>query len=67
MVGPMLAILSVLSVVRPIAWLISSYLQARKRPRLVMWLEGLKALSVLGLIPLFGQFGPLWACTVSLF
>jgi PST family polysaccharide transporter len=62
MVGAMLAILSVLSVVRPIGWLISSYLQAGKRTGLVMWLEALKAVSVLSFIPLFGLLGPIWAC-----
>jgi PST family polysaccharide transporter len=62
LVGPMLAILSALSVVRPIAWLVGAYLYARRRPRTLMFLEALKAAAILSLIPLFGQLGPVWAC-----
>jgi lipopolysaccharide exporter len=63
LVGSMLTLLAVLSVVRPTGWLVSSYLQARKRPRVVMGLEAIKAACVLTFIPAFGHFGPLWACT----
>jgi lipopolysaccharide exporter len=62
LVGPMLAILSALAVVRPIAWLISAYLYSLKRPRTLMLLEAFKAFAILSLIPLLGQAGPLWSC-----
>ncbi len=62
MVGSMLAVLSMLSVVRPIGWLAGSYLYARKYPRTIMLLEVLKASSILSFVLLLGQFGALWAC-----
>ena len=61
-VGPMLMFLSALSVTRPIGWTISSYLQARDRPRLVMWLEGFKVVALVVAILTLGRLGPLWTC-----
>jgi PST family polysaccharide transporter len=61
-VGPMLTVLSALSVTRPVGWTISSYLQARDRPGTVMKLEIFKLAAVVGFILLLGQWGPLWAC-----
>jgi PST family polysaccharide transporter len=62
-VAPMLLLLSALSVTRPVAWTISSYLQARQFPRWLMWLElGKLALLVVALAS-FGRRDPLWACT----
>jgi len=61
-VGPMLMYLSALSVTRPIGWTISSYLQARDRPRAVMGLECFKVLALVGAIVTLGRLGPLWTC-----
>jgi PST family polysaccharide transporter len=61
-VGPMLAVLSVLSVVRPVGWTISSYLLARDKPRVDAALELLKLGSLVGLLLTVGRAGPLWAC-----
>jgi PST family polysaccharide transporter len=61
-VGPMLAILSGLAVVRPVGWTIMSYLQACDRPRTVMIIGILKVIVLLAAVALFGQMGPLWAC-----
>lgn len=61
-VGPMLAMLSVLSVVRPIGWTISAYLLARDRPRLDAALEVLRLVALVALLFTMGRLGPLWAC-----
>jgi PST family polysaccharide transporter len=60
--GPMLAMLSVLSVVRPVGWTISSYLLARDRPRLDALLEVFKVGALVVLLLTIGPRGPLWAC-----
>jgi lipopolysaccharide exporter len=61
-VGPMLAILSALSVMRPLGAVIWSYLQAAHMPRLVMVLEGSKLVLLMGVLLTLGRLGPLWAC-----
>jgi PST family polysaccharide transporter len=61
-VAPMLAILSALSVLRPIGWTISSYLLARDRPRLDAALEIFKLVAVVVLLLTMGRLGPLSAC-----
>ncbi len=75
-IGLELAVLSVLSAVRPIGWVAGSYLQVADRPRLIMILELCKTMSVLALMHLFaigaprlfgpdlGRFGAgePWAC-----
>ncbi|MCB9587380.1 MAG: oligosaccharide flippase family protein [Polyangiaceae bacterium] len=64
LVGSMLVLLSVLSIVRPVGWLISSYLQATLRPRVIMILEAVKAVGILVFVYIFARWlGPLWACT----
>jgi len=63
-VGPMLTVLSALSITRPIAWVINSYLQAQKRTRPIMLLEIFKVILILVLIPTLGRFDPLWACAM---
>jgi PST family polysaccharide transporter len=60
--GPMLAILSSLSVVRPIGWTIDAYLQARDRTRLLMVLQLGKVIALLAAVAGLAQIGPLWAC-----
>ena len=64
-----LAILSVLSVVRPIGWIGSSYLQVENRPRAIMVLESAKTVGVVVLMHLFARWAPgglgpaeHWAC-----
>jgi PST family polysaccharide transporter len=61
-VGPMLAVLSCLSIVRPSGWTISSYLLARDQPRLDAKLEVLKLAAVVVLLLTLGRLGPVWAC-----
>jgi PST family polysaccharide transporter len=61
-VGPMLIVLSALSVTRPIGWTIASYLQARQMPRAILGLELLKLLVILLALVTLGRIGPLWAC-----
>lgn len=65
-----LALLSVLSAVRPIGWIGASYLQVKNRPRIILLLESLKTAAVVGMIPLSAAFarrvgfgaGEHWAC-----
>jgi PST family polysaccharide transporter len=61
-VGPMLALLSVLSVVRPVGWTISAYLLAQDRPGLDAALEGGKLAALVALLLTMGRPGPLSAC-----
>jgi PST family polysaccharide transporter len=61
-VGPMLMVLSALSVTRPVGWTIGSYLQARNRPKTIMILELLKLVAICFFIVIMGELGPLWAC-----
>lgn len=62
-VAPMLLILSVLSVFRPVGWLIQAYLQAMKRTRTLMTLEAIKVTLIFALIYVLGQAGGiLWSC-----
>jgi lipopolysaccharide exporter len=60
--GPMLVLLSALSVARPVGWTVASYLQAHQRPRSIFWLEGFKLLLLVGSIATIGRQSPLWAC-----
>jgi lipopolysaccharide exporter len=60
--GPMLVLLSALSVARPVGWTVASYLQARQQPRSIFWLEGCKLLLLVGGIVTFGRHSPLWTC-----
>jgi len=52
-VANMLLVLSVLSVVRPIGWIGSSYLQVKNKPRAIMVLEVTMTVGLLSLIMLF--------------
>lgn len=61
-VGPMLAVLSCLSVVRPVGWTISSYLLARDKPQVDAKLEWFKLLTLVALLLTLGRIGPVWAC-----
>ena len=58
----MLALLSVLSVARPVGWTISSFLLAQDRPRLDAALEIFKLVALVALLLTLGRGGPLRAC-----
>ena len=60
-VAPLLTVLSVLSVVRPIGWLIGSYLQVVARTRAIMLLEILKVTLIIGSMLALSPLGPVWA------
>ncbi len=60
-VAPLLLILSVLSVVRPIGWLVGSYLQVVARTQAIMVLEILKVLLIVGSMFALAPLGPEWA------
>jgi PST family polysaccharide transporter len=63
MMAPMLTILSVMTVFRPMTWSAIAYVQAVQRTRIVMWSSFLRAISVLALVALCGYAGgPSWAC-----
>ncbi len=63
MVGPMLVILSVMTVFRPMPWSAIAYVQAAQRTRVVMWSSFLRAIAVLSLVALGGVLGgPRGAC-----
>jgi PST family polysaccharide transporter len=61
-VGPMLAVLSALSVVRPVGWTISAYLLVQDRTRADAALEVFKLVAVIALLLTIGRASPLWAC-----
>jgi len=61
--GPMLAVLSTMTVFRPMTWSAIAYCQAVQQTRLVMFSSFLRAIVVLALVAIFGYVGgPLWAC-----
>ncbi len=60
-VAPLLLILSVLSVVRPVGWLVGSYLQVVARTRTIMVLEILKVTMIVGSMFALSPLGPEWA------
>jgi PST family polysaccharide transporter len=63
MMSPMLVILSVMTVFRPMTWSALAYVQAVQRTRIVMWSSFLRAIFVLSLVALCGWLGgPNWAC-----
>jgi PST family polysaccharide transporter len=59
---PMLVVLSALSVLRPVGWLVAAYLQAKAQTRTVFGLEAIKAVAVAALVLTLGQISLLWAC-----
>lgn len=60
--GPMLVLLSALSVARPVGWTVASYLQARQVPRTIFWLEAFKLTLLVVSIVTLGRQSPLWTC-----
>ena len=61
-VGPMLVILSTLSLAYPLGYAAGCYLQAAGRPMLLSYLEIGKAVLLFGAIIALGPLGPLWVC-----
>lgn len=61
-IAPLLMVLSVLSVVRPLGWLLSSYLLAGARTGQIFALQAIKALGIVGFIALLSPMGELAAC-----
>jgi PST family polysaccharide transporter len=59
-VAPLLTVLSVLSVVRPMGWGITAYLASFSRTRPMMFLELLKLILLFGCIIAFSRLGPVW-------
>lgn len=61
-IAPMLVLLAGLSVARPVAWAVASYLQASRRPRYLAWLEIGKLALLLGALATIGRLSLLWTC-----
>jgi PST family polysaccharide transporter len=61
-VAPMLGILSVLSIARPVAWPLLSFMQAQHRQRAIMILSLGKVALLIVAIVVFARWGPLWTC-----
>lgn len=62
-IAPMLAVLSIMTLFRPMTWSAMAYLQAVQETRLVMYTSFTRALLVLPLVGVFGWLGdPTWAC-----
>ncbi len=59
-VAPLLTVLSVLSVVRPMAWGVSAYLESESRTCTLMSLALLKLVLLFGCIVAFSPLGPHW-------
>lgn len=61
-VAPMLALLCVLSVLRPLTWQIGAYLIANDRPRVAMACSFAKLTVIVVTMLTVGRLGPLFAC-----
>jgi len=59
-VAPLLIMLSVLSVVRPMSWGVSAYLASFSRTRMIMMLQLLKLVLLFSCIVAFHSLGPVW-------
>jgi PST family polysaccharide transporter len=61
--APLLVIMSVMTIFRPMTWSAVAYLQAVQQTRLIMLLSFARAVMVLPLVALLGHAGgPEWAC-----
>ena len=65
MVAPMLSLLAGLSIVRPVGWTMTSYLQSMTLTRPVMVLGFLRLVMLLVALVMLKPFGPMWACTAA--
>lgn len=61
-IAPLLTILAVLSIARPVSYIVTSYLFAQNRPRAVMMLEVGKTAVLLACVAIFATGGLTWAC-----
>lgn len=59
-VAPLLTVLSVLSVMRPMSWGVNAYFASFSRTRTMMALELLKLVLLFGCIVAFSSLGPVW-------
>lgn len=63
LMGPMLVVLSVMTVFRPMYWPALAYLQAMRQNHIAMYLSIARAVLIVSLVAVLGWFGgPLWAC-----
>jgi lipopolysaccharide exporter len=61
-VAPMLAVLALMAVPRPLTWALDAYMQVRKHNKALMAVRIFRTVAVLGLVFTIGRLGPLWAC-----
>jgi PST family polysaccharide transporter len=61
-VAPMLTVLSILSVVKPLAWTVVAFTHAQQRPRVIMAMGITKAVLLLVFILLLGHLSMMWLC-----
>lgn len=61
-IGPMLMLLSIVSLSRPIGGALMAYLHSSNRPMTVLRLEWFTVVLLLATMSLLGLLGPLWAC-----
>lgn len=60
-VAPLLTVLSVLSVFRPITWVVSTYMESNLQVGRYMWLEVAKLFVLIASIAFLSRYGLLWA------
>jgi lipopolysaccharide exporter len=65
LVGPMLTLLAGLSIVRPIGWTMTSYLQSLSETRVLMVLGIVRLVILLTALCALKSMGPLWACMAA--
>jgi PST family polysaccharide transporter len=64
-VGTMMALLTGVSLMRPMGWVVDAYFQAQKRTHVILGLSIFRAVAVLGSIATLGAKGPAWACVAA--
>ncbi len=64
-IAPLLTVLSVLSIAKPIAWVLVSYLQAQNRPWTTLALELFLVAMLVTSIATLGRLGLLWVCVAA--
>ena len=64
-VGPMMALLTGVSLMRPMGWVVDAYFQAQNRTHVILGLSVFRAVAVLGSIATLGAKGPAWACVAA--
>ncbi len=61
-VAPMLSVLAVMSLTRPLMWASAAYLQATDRPRILMLLEIMTVVTMVAGLLTLGRISVIWAC-----